>query len=307
MTRESDIVGRIFDIKRFAIHDGPGTRTTLFLKGCSLRCAWCHNPESFSRAKQLMFVEHKCIHCGACFAACPEGALTLSSDGARRYEVDRCTRCGRCVEACCAAALTMQGRDVTVSEAVYELSKDKPFYETSGGGVTLSGGEPMLQAEFSSAVLEACRNEGMHTALDTSGIALWSAYEAILPHVDLFLWDFKHPRSEEHEKYTGVSNDRILENLRRLCGQGASIEIRIPLIAGINDGESDIEATASILRDLDGITHVEVLSYHALGESKYRQLGIPPSVVGLSAPSPQRLTRAREILSRAGLEVHVTG
>lgn len=306
MVNKTDLTGRIFDIKRFAIHDGPGTRSTLFMKGCPLRCLWCHNPESFRRDRQLMFVAHKCINCGACYAACPEGALTMSEDGIRRFDVARCTTCGRCVEACCAAALTMQGRDVTVAEAVHELSKDKPFYETSGGGITLSGGEPMTQPEFAKAVLEACHTDGMHTALDTSGIVPWEHYESVLPHVDLFLWDLKHMDSQVHKAYTGVENGRILENLRRLSERGAQIEIRIPLIAGVNDTEENLEASSRLLAGLPGITKIEVLAYHPLGESKYKQLGIHPHHQDLAAPDKEQVERAERILATTGIPVHIT-
>lgn len=297
--------GIVFDIKRFAIHDGPGTRTTLFLKGCPLRCSWCHNPESIDPKPQLMFFEHTCIQCGRCYSVCPEGALELRENGERVYHRDRCTRCGSCVEACYAEALVMRGREMTVDEAVEELKRDLPFYRNSGGGITLSGGEPMHQAAFSTEVMRRCKEEGLHTALDTSGLARWELYEAILPHTDLVLYDFKHADPAMHRRYVGADNRLIHENLKRIAETGTDIEVRMPLVEGVNDCDDDAHAAGRILAQLPGIARVELLPYHQLGEAKYRQLGTEPPKVHLAAPPKERVHRIAAILQEYGLPVHV--
>jgi pyruvate formate lyase activating enzyme len=293
--------GIIFDIERFAIHDGPGIRTTLFLKGCPLACWWCHNPESISPRPQLAFFEEKCIGCGKCFEVCPNGVHEKLDDGSRAMHRERCDLCGRCVETCFAEALVIQGRELSVSEAVAELRKDAPFYETSGGGITLSGGEPMRQAVFSTAVMEACKKERMHTALDTSGQAPWEDYERILPFVDLVLYDFKVADAEAHRKFTGVSNDLIRENLARIDGKGIPIEIRIPLIPGINDDKKGVEDSARFLARFRNISSVVLLPYHALGETKYQQGGRSYRLAGLAAPSRDHMEEIAGWMKDLGL------
>jgi pyruvate formate lyase activating enzyme len=293
--------GIIFDIERFAIHDGPGIRTTLFLKGCPLACWWCHNPESISPRPQLAFFEEKCIGCGKCFEACPNGVHERLADGTRALHREKCDLCGRCVQTCFAEALVIEGRELSVSEAVVELRKDAPFYESSGGGVTLSGGEPMRQAAFSTAVLEACKKEGMHTALDTSGQAPWEDYERILPFVDLVLYDFKAASGETHQKYTGVSNELIRENLKRIDAQGIPIEIRIPVIPGVNDDRQNLEDSARFLSGIRNVTSVILLPYHSLGETKYPQVGKTYRLSGLASPSREHMEEAAQWMAALGL------
>jgi pyruvate formate lyase activating enzyme len=297
--------GVIFDIERFALHDGPGIRTTLFLKGCPLACRWCHNPESISPRPQLVFLESKCISCGKCFEACPAGAHERLTDGSRAYHRDKCTLCGRCVEVCPPQALVMEGWTITVEDAVAELSRDAPFYSRSGGGITLSGGEPMRQTRFSAEVLRRCREKGIHTALDTSGYAPWDDFEKVLPFVNLVLYDLKHADSGFHLSYTGVPNDLILENLTRIDRTGAAIEIRVPVIPGINDDRENIEALSEISGRLGNLTGVRLLPYHGLGEAKYARLGRAYSLSGLQQPSRERMEEVSSWFAPTGIRVTI--
>jgi pyruvate formate lyase activating enzyme len=293
--------GTIFDIERFAIHDGPGIRTTLFLKGCPLACWWCHNPESISPQPQLAFFAERCMGCGRCFAVCPVGVHERLADGTHAVHRQRCTLCLRCVTECRSGALAVKGRSITVEEAVFELGRDRPFYETSGGGVTLSGGEPLAQPEFAAAVLERCRSEGMHTCLDTSGQAAWEDFERALRWTDLVLYDFKIADPSRHRRYTGVANDLIKENLARVDARGTPIEVRMPVIPGVNDDPANIDATAAFLEPLRAIRQVTLLGYHRLGESKYRCLGRTCRLEGTPPPPQERMEEIAHRLRAAGL------
>ena len=301
-----EIKGFIFDIKRFAVHDGPGIRTTVFLKGCPLSCWWCHNPESINPKPELVLFEDRCIGCGGCFEVCPQKAHEILPDGTRVYHRERCISCGRCVEVCYAEALVMVGREVTVEEVMAELRKDAPFYESSGGGITLSGGEPMFQPRFALAILERCKSEGFHTALDTSGYAPWKAYERALPYVDLVLYDLKHIDPAAHRKYTGASNKLILENLVRIGESGVPIEIRMPIIPGVNDGREDIEGAAEFLKGVKNITQVTLLPYHRFGEAKYERLGREYKLKGLQPPARERVEEIAEWIRSHGFKVQVS-
>jgi pyruvate formate lyase activating enzyme len=265
--------GRIFDIKRFAIHDGPGIRTTLFLKGCPLSCIWCHNPEGLKSEPEIAFDQKKCLAgCALCREACPNSALSLKNGG---VEIDaaRCLLCGTCAEACPSLALTLIGYKMSPTKAAAEIERDRAFFEESGGGVTFSGGEPLLQPEFLKEVLKLCRKQGIHTCLDTCGYAPPSALRDISGYVDLFLYDLKMVDSEKHTRFTGVSNRRILTNLVDLCRSGRSVVVRIPLIPGLNDGREDMRSTGEFLGSLEGLKSVRLLPYHDIARDKYRRLG----------------------------------
>ena len=250
----------IFDIQRNSYVDGPGIRTTVFFKGCNLRCKWCHNPESQAAARQMMFYADKCTGCGRCKAVCPN-------------RLETCDFCGRCELFCPAVVRKICGKEYTADEILTEIIKDKAFYDTSGGGVTFSGGECMLQLDFLYEILKKCKENGIHTAVDTAGCVPWESFEKILPYTDLFLYDIKAFSSELHEQGTGVSNKPILDNLTRLSGERdkADILVRIPIIGGFNDDEAELSKIAAFLKRIQ-CEKVELLPYHAMGEHKYDAL-----------------------------------
>lgn len=265
---------RIADIIRFATHDGPGIRTTVFLKGCPLSCAWCHNPETISPTPEIGYIAKKCIGCGECVRVCPEGAHRIEA-GAHLFDRSRCVACGACAEVCPGEALTLYGREMTAEEILTTVLKDRTFYEQTGGGLTLSGGEPLLQADFCAELLAMAKREGLHTAVDTCGAVTWQAFEQVLPVTDIFLYDLKHTDPAQHKHYTGADNALILENLRRLSEAGAAIEIRIPLIPGINDDDAFRDAAEELLSSLQGIRDVKRLPCNPYARSKYEAMGRP--------------------------------
>ncbi len=252
--------GMIFDIVRNSFVDGPGIRTTVFFKGCNLNCAWCHNPESQSFERQLMFYKNKCTGCGKCKEVCP-------------YNMEKCDFCGKCELYCPNNARKICGMEMTVEEVLSEVLKDKAFYDISGGGVTFSGGECMLQIDFLCETLKKCKENGIHTAVDTAGHIPFEYFERVLPYTDLFLYDVKLFDSEKHKKYTGVENSLIMENLKKLSDEGKEIIVRIPVIGGVNDNAEEIQKIADFLRPLN-ISKTELLPYHAMGEHKFVALGI---------------------------------
>lgn len=296
------MTGRVFNIQRFSIHDGPGIRTTVFLKGCTLRCAWCHNPESISPERELACFPNKCIRCGHCVEACETGAMRLE-DGKRVHDRSLCRVCGRCAEACYAEAIVMEGREVTAGEVVAEVLKDKPFYDTSSGGVTLSGGEPLLQAGFCAEVMAQCRERGIHTALDTAACVPWGEFEKVLPFTRLILLDLKLADTERHRQATGAGNELILANARRLGTTGIPLMVRIPIVPGWTDDEANLAAIADFARGLPNLDAVELLPYHRFAEAKYQRLGRAYALQGTPAPEAVRMARLAAAVAERGVRV----
>jgi pyruvate formate lyase activating enzyme len=291
----------VFDIERFALHDGPGIRTTVFLKGCPLRCLWCHNPESLSPQFDLSFTPERCIGCGVCLETCPRGVHRIAS-GRHTLDRERCQLCGDCADRCAAGALELIGRPMAVDDVVVEVLRDAPFYKRSGGGVTVSGGEPMVHYEFTLSLLSRIRSRGVHTALDTSGYCPWECLAELEPHVSLFLYDLKHVDPHRHLALTGVSNELVLDNLQRLDEVAGEIWVRIPLIPGQNDEKSAYHALGRFLSGLDHVTRVEILRCHRLAESKYERIGQAYRLQGLEPPDSALAEARREILLDYGLQ-----
>ena len=289
---DSGLSARYIDIKRFAVHDGPGIRTTLFLKGCTLRCIWCHNPESRPPQPELAIHYPKCTLCGECVRAC---SCHKIADGRHEFDRSNCKGCGRCEQVCLAGALELFGKTITVDEAAAKLLEDRIFY-TDGGGVTLSGGEPLLQSGFCAELLKRMRGEGINCAVDSCGNVPWSAFEAVLPYTDLFLYDLKCADPAKHERFTGCRNDLLLENLKRLDDTGKPIEIRMIMVPEHNMGECDLRAAGEILRGLKNVSAVRLLAYHQLARSKFAAVGHPDTMPDVPPPDAEALEKCARIL-----------
>lgn len=292
--------GLVSNIQRFSIHDGPGIRTTVFLKGCNLRCFWCHNPESWKSYPELQIFPQKCIGCGNCFKVCSVGAHQIIGER-REFLRDRCQHCGNCAEQCYAEALVLVGEVMSVQEVMDEVEKDRPFYETSNGGVTFSGGEPLLHKDFIHSLLLESKSKGLDTAVDTAGNVPWEVFDAVLPHVDLFLFDVKAVNEDKHIKGTGVSNIRILENLNRLSKAGTRIWIRVPIIPGFNDNANDMEEVAVLVQELANIELIELMPFHRLGKAKYESLGLEYACKDYEMPSSEHMSQLVKVFTDRGL------
>ena len=298
--------GLVFNIQKYSVQDGPGIRTTVFLKGCPLRCVWCHNPEGIAAEREIVVLETRCIACAECRRACRltdeqpgEGPLPASPAS--------CDLCGRCVEACPTQARQIIGKEMTVDQVLRVVLEDRLFYEESGGGVTFSGGEPLLQADFLRQALAACKDHGLKTAVDTCGLAAWEQLASVVPLADLFLFDVKFASDAKHRQYTGVSNQLILSNLRRLAQVHASIWIRVPLIPGLNDDPAELEAIAGLAGSFPSVRQVNLLPFHRTGMAKARRLGRDPLLAELSAPTQDGLSAALAPFQQRGLLVKIGG
>jgi pyruvate formate lyase activating enzyme len=303
----SDRTGRIFDVRRYSIHDGPGIRTAVFLKGCPLHCLWCHNPEGIGPGPELMHWPSRCSRCHACVAACPKGAVSEDPTEGVTIDREKCDLCGLCAEACLYDAMQVVGADATVEDLVREIEKDRIFYEQSGGGVTFTGGDPLAQAEFLGEILDALRARGIRTAVDTSGFSRDGVLERVAAKTDLVLYDLKLMDEARHREFTGVSNAPILENLRRLAAGPAEVWVRVPLVAGVNDDDGNINETIAFLKSLKTVRCVGLLPYHSGGMDKARRLGGAFRFRSFDAPPEERLAAIEAAFRASGFDVRRGG
>jgi pyruvate formate lyase activating enzyme len=306
MAKTASITGIVTHIQRFSVHDGPGIRTTVFLKGCQMHCAWCHNPETYRAQPELQVFGHRCIGCGACLERCEQHARELVG-GRPVFHRERCVACGRCTEACFAQALVLVGQSKTAQQVVDEVLADRAFYESSGGGVTISGGEPLLQADFTRAILELCRREDIHTAVETNLGWPWPVVARLTPIVDLFMVDVKLLDDTEHRVWTGKSNQLTLDNLRRLDAEHKPVVVRTPVVGRVNDRADQIAAIADFLAGLPNVVAYELLPYHPLGNGKYEALGLASPWPRFHSPSPEEMEQLAAAARRPTLEVRVAG
>lgn len=291
--------GTVFDIQRASLHDGPGIRTTVFLKGCPLSCRWCHNPESRSITRQLFFYSDKCITCGRCVGACETGAHIIEN-ASHTIDRDRCVVCGTCIEECYFGALKIVGATMTVEEVMKEVLADVDFYNNSGGGLTLSGGEPLLQISFSATLLRSCKQNKIHTCVETSGYISPQKFKDVLPWIDLLLFDYKMTGEANHQEYTGVPNKMILDNLDSAYSLGVPIILRCPIIPGVNDTEEHFSGIRALDLKYPNLAGIEILPYHAMGNSKRLSIGAEMTFCGLKTVSPEKSSQWIEQLIQMG-------
>jgi len=303
-----NIEAMIFDIQKFSVHDGPGIRTLIFMKGCRLTCCWCSNPESHSRLPELVSYGERCIRSNRCLEVCPTHAISVKDN---RLVLDKslCNLCGKCAEACYAGAWKMFGRVVDVDYIMKEIEKDALCYRNSGGGVTFGGGEPLLYPDFISAVVSRCQSEGINVAIETCGYVPWKNLERVLDKVDLVMFDIKHMDPEIHKQLCGQPNELILRNLKRLSKRDdIEVVVRVPIIPGLNDAEDNINNTARFVASLnDTIKRVEILPYHKFGENKYERLGRKYALKGLKIPSDEHMQDIKRTMEGYGLNIQIGG
>ncbi len=308
MIEEQDVTGVVFNIQHYSIHDGPGIRTTVFLNGCPLRCLWCQNPESQSLRPQVFLDAEKCNGCGKCVRVCPQGAIEIC-EGRSRTNRSICQGAGKCTEVCPNEARNIMGKYVTAEEVFKDVAGDAIFYQRSGGGVTLSGGEALAQPQFAIRLLKLCKDAAIHTAIDTCGFARWETMRQVLQYVDLVLYDFKHMDPVEHQRCTGVSNDIILENVRKIHRElSIPILARLPIIPGCNDAHENVEATAKfVATELGSSIKVHLLPYHRLGDTKYERLEMPGKALTIEPPSDKHMLELQNIVESFGLTTQIGG
>jgi choline trimethylamine-lyase activating enzyme len=311
MPSATSITGRIFDIQKFSVHDGPGIRTLVFFKGCPLHCTWCSNPEGISSDFQPFWVQDLCVSCGGCAEVCAAGIHRLiGGDGRATHILDRsiaCRGCGRCVTVCPNSALRLAGREVTVAEVMDDVLKDFAFYANSGGGLTLGGGEPTRQPDFAEALLGQAKHEGLHTAMESCAMAPWHIFERLLPLLDLILVDIKHLDASVHQRLTGASNALILQNITHLLRAAVPLIVRVPLIPTLNDG-ANLRKVLQFVREHDNsgmVERIDIIPYHRFGVGKYGHLGLDYALLDLPEPGKQAVIEAAELAASFGYPVHI--
>ena len=293
--------GIVFDIQRCSLHDGPGIRTTVFLKGCNLRCEWCHNPESFDTKPQLWLNLRNCTGCGACVEICPSGAMHKSAvEPLERFSPELCKNCFACAEVCPSRCLSVKGEEMAAEAVIETVLRDKHYYDTTGGGVTFSGGEPFLQPEFLTELLKLCKRNNLNTAVETALNIKWETIEPVRPDIDLFLVDIKAVTEALHKKITGVSNERILENIQRLSQTDSTVIIRVPVVPGVNESIEELEKIAGFMRSC-GLDKVELLSFHKLAGHKYDSLAIPYKAADFGVPDSSKISEYYKIFEAFGI------
>lgn len=296
--------GFITDIQRFSLNDGPGIRTTVFFKGCNMRCEWCHNPETISAKKEIMFYANKCIGCGKCFEVCPNGVHHVT-DGTHAIDRDKCTLCGKCVESCYAEALVFSAKEMTADDIMAEILQDKVYYDESNGGVTLSGGEVTCQKELALEIVRKCKENGIKTAIETNLLMPLESIKELLSSLDLIMFDIKIFDNETHKKHTGVPNTQILENVKKLDEFGIPFIVRTPLIPGVTDSEENLSAIAEYISKSKNLLYYEILNFNPLGASKYKSLDGENKFESVRPFEKQKLEKTAEALSNFGITVKV--